>query len=203
MHRDFVYLDEALPGVRWDAKYATKDNFTGDVVPGYGANRVVGSLAVARALAVVKEEAEALGYGLLLWDSYRPQRAVDAFVRWSETPTRSVAEKERYYPNISKEAMFEQGYVATRSAHSRGCAIDLTLYRLADGALVDMGGAFDLMDAVSHHDSPLVSEEARMNRNILRTRMSGAGFEAYALEWWHYSLKAEPYPNTYFDWCIE
>jgi D-alanyl-D-alanine dipeptidase len=201
METGFVYLDEVLSGVRWDAKYATWDNFTGRPVDGYEANRVVGSHALADALLVAKKRAADLGFGLLVWDGYRPQRAVNRFLEWSVQPE-DGSTKARFYPNIERAEMFSKGYVAPRSGHSRGSAVDLTLYRLDVGELVSMGGGHDLMDTRSHHEAAGVSGIEAENRQILCSIMEDSGFERYEYEWWHYVLKHEPYPDTYFDFPI-
>lgn len=202
MESGFVHLDEALPGVRWDAKYATWDNFTGRPVEGYRANRIVGSLALASALARAERRAAEDGWGLLLWDGYRPQRAVDRFLEWAEQPEDGRT-KERFYPRIARAEMFEHGYVAPRSGHTRGCAVDLTLYRLDTGELAPMGGGHDLMDERSHHGAPGVVGVEAENRRILCDIMEGSGFVRYEREWWHYSLCEEPYPEQYFDFPVE
>ena len=150
MNEDFVFVDELVSGVRWDAKYATWDNFTGKPVDGYLANRIVGTGALCAALERARDGAASLGFGLLLWDGYRPQRAVDCFLRWSKQPEDGRT-KRRHYPNIDRTEMFEKGYVATKSGHSRGSTVDLTLYHLATGELAPMGGDHDLMDPISHH----------------------------------------------------
>jgi zinc D-Ala-D-Ala dipeptidase len=201
MTDDFVYLDERIPGIRWDAKYATWDNFTGRPVDGYLANRVVGTRELHTALGRARDAAATLGFGLVLWDGYRPQRAVDDFLRWSREPEDGRT-KPRHYPNIRRAEMFELGYVAARSGHSRGSTVDLTLYRLSTGALVPMGGDHDLMDVVSHHGAAGVPEDATRNREHLRTIMDGSGFASYPAEWWHYTLRDEPHPDTYFDFPI-
>ncbi len=138
MNDDFVFVDELVPGIRWDAKYATSDNFTGKPVDGYLVNRIVGTRALCAALGRAQDRAESDGFGLLLWDGYRPQRAVDRFIRWSNEPEDGLT-KVRHYPNIDRAAMFEQGYVATRSGHSRGSTVDLTLCHLATGAACSDG----------------------------------------------------------------
>jgi zinc D-Ala-D-Ala dipeptidase len=201
MNRGFVFVDEAVPGIRWDAKYATWDNFTGKPVEGYLANRIVGTMALCAALQAVQAVAASLGFGLLLWDGYRPQRAVDCFLRWSQEPE-DGRKKRRHYPNIDRLEMFEKGYVAARSGHSRGSTVDLTLYRLATGELVEMGGDHDLMDPISHHGAEGLTHVEATNRHVLCSIMKGCGFGSYECEWWHYSLKDEPYPNTYFDFPI-
>ena len=201
MNRDFVFVDELVSGIRWDAKYATWDNFTGKPVDGYEANRIVGTNAMCTALGRARDKAASLGFGLLLWDGYRPQRAVDRFLRWAREPEDGRT-KLRHYPNIDRAEMFAQGYVAARSGHTRGSTVDLTLYRLATGELARMGGEFDLMDAVSHHGARGLAEAEARNRRRLRALMEACGFRAYESEWWHYTLADEPYPDTYFDFPI-
>lgn len=201
MSGDFVFVDKFVAGIRWDAKYATWDNFTGKPVDGYLANRIVGTRALCAALEDARDEAAALGFGLLLWDGYRPQRAVDCFLRWAQQPEDGRT-KLRHHPNISKAEMFEQGYVAARSAHTRGGAVDLTLYHLATGERARMGGDFDLMDAASHHGARGLAEVEASNRRRLGALMDRCGFYSYEREWWHYTLKDEPYPDTYFDFPI-
>ena len=179
----FVFLDEAVPGSLSDAKYAGCDNFVGAPVDGYRVPRVAGSKALAEALAVVAEKARAMGYRLLFWDAYRPQRAVDHFIRWSNAPEDGKT-KAAHYPNIDRTQLIPLGYVAAKSGHSRG-------------------GTIDLMDERSHHGSPLVSAAQTANRETLRALMTGSGFTDYENEWWHYRLAHEPYPETYFDFPIE
>lgn len=195
----FVYLDEAAPGVTWDAKYATSDNLTGEPLDGYLVNRVVGTRELGEKLRLAAEYFGRLGYGLHLWDAYRPVRAVRSFSKWAARPEDGRT-KARHYPNLEKTRLFELGYIAERSGHSRGSSVDLTLTK--DGAELDMGGIFDLMDEVSRHGYP-VSEEAAKNRLLLRDGMVACGFRPYSEEWWHYNLVEEPYPDTYFDFPIE
>jgi D-alanyl-D-alanine dipeptidase len=198
---DFVYVDEAVPGIRWDARYATADNFTGAPVDGYLANRVIGTKTLCVALELAQEKAESIGFGLLLWDGYRPQRAVDAFLRWSRSPGESRT-KAKHHPNLDRSELFERGYVASRSGHTRGSAIDLTLFRLSTGEPVPMGGDHDLMDPVSHHGAPGITAAEARNRHYLRSIMWTAGFDAYEREWWHYLLRDEPHPDTYYDFPV-
>jgi D-alanyl-D-alanine dipeptidase len=201
MNDDFVFVDELVPGIRWDAKYATWDNFTGKPVDGYLANRIIGTRALCAALSRAQEEAASLGFGLLLWDGYRPQRAVDRFIRWANEPEDGRT-KLRHYPNIDRAAMFEHGYVATRSGHSRGSTVDLTLYHLATGELAPMGGDHDLMDSISNHGAEGVTLVEARNRQHLCCVMEASGFSRYDCEWWHFTLNDEPYPDTYFDFPI-
>jgi D-alanyl-D-alanine dipeptidase len=201
MNKDFVFVDELVSGVLWDAKYATWDNFTGKPVDGYGVNRIVGTSALCAALERARDEAALMGFGLLLWDGYRPQRAVDCFLRWAERPEDGRT-KPRHYPNIDKAEVFAKGYVAAKSGHSRGSTVDLTLYHLATGELAPMGGGYDLMDARSHHGAAGITEAEAANRQHLHSIMTVCGFGSYVREWWHYTLKDEPYPDTYFDFPI-
>ncbi|WP_410671608.1 D-Ala-D-Ala dipeptidase VanX [Amycolatopsis sp. cmx-4-68] len=202
MREGFVFLDEVVPGLRWDAKYATWDNFTGKPVDGYVVNRVAGTRALGSALERAQEKAETLGFGLLVWDGYRPQRAVDCFLRWSRQPEDGRT-KLRHYPNLDRAEMFEKGYVAAKSGHSRGSTVDLTLYHLATGELAPMGGHHDLMDPVSHHGARGISAAEARNRDHLRSIMEACGFRRYDCEWWHYALRDEPYPDTYFDFPLK
>ncbi|MGW2949947.1 D-Ala-D-Ala dipeptidase VanX [Streptomyces eurythermus] len=201
MNGDFVYLDELVPGIRWDAKYATADNFTGRPVDGYLTNRIVGTKALCAALGDAREEAASLGFGLLVWDGYRPQRAVDCFRRWSEQPEDGRT-KQRHYPNIDRTELFDKGYVAAKSGHSRGSTVDLTLYSLATGENIRMGGGYDLMDAISHHGARGITPTEAKNREHLCSIMEKCGFAGYAYEWWHYTLKSEPYPDVYFNFPV-
>jgi D-alanyl-D-alanine dipeptidase len=201
VNADFGFVDEWVPGIRWDAKYATWDNFTGKPVDGYLSNRIVGSAALCTALERAQEKAASQGFGLLLWDGYRPQQAVDHFLRWAAEPEDGRT-KRRHYPNISRAQMFEQGYVAARSGHSRGSTVDLTLYHLDGRELAAMGGHHDLMDPISHHGARGITREAARNRECLASIMESCGFHRYDREWWHYTLRDEPYPDIYFDFAV-
>ena len=197
----FVYLDEAVEGVFWDAKYAGCDNFVGEPVDGYRVGRVVGTRELAEALGTARELAAKKGLRLTLWDAYRPQRAVDHFMRFCAAPETGKT-KQKHYPSLDKTQLVPLGYIAVRSGHSRGSTIDLTLSD-GDGNLLDMGGIFDFMDERSHHGCPDVEPAQAENRALLREIMLQSGFADYKNEWWHYRLKDEPYPDTYFDFPIE
>jgi zinc D-Ala-D-Ala dipeptidase len=201
MKDDFVFVDDVVAGIRWDAKYATWDNFTGKPVDGYVANRIVGTTALCTALEHARDEAASRGFGLLLWDGYRPQRAVDCFLRWAKQ-SEDGRTKRRHYPRISRAEMFERGYVAAKSGHSLGSTVDLTLYHLATSELAAMGGDHDLMDAISHHGAGGITDVEATNRQHLCSIMTACGFRSYACEWWHYTLEDEPYPDTYFDFPV-
>ena len=168
---------------------------------GYDVNRIVATEELAYALKEVQKEANQMGYGLLVWDAYRPQRAVDNFLRWAAEPEDGRT-KEVHYPSIKREELLSQGYVAAKSSHSRGSAIDLTLYSLKTNEMLQMGTCFDFMDGKSHHTCETVSKEEKENRQLLCDLMTRHGFVLYENEWWHYNLKEEPYPETYFDFPL-
>ena len=197
----FVFMDEAVPGVLWDAKYAGADNFVGEPVDGYRVSRVAGTAELAQGLIRARDLAAEKGLRLVLWDAYRPQRAVDHFVRFCASPETGKT-KEKHYPKLDRAQLIPLGYIAARSGHSRGSTIDLTLADAA-GRLLDMGGIFDYMDERSHHGCLDVTREQAENRELLRGIMLQSGFTDYSNEWWHYRLVGEPYPDTYFDFPIE
>lgn len=197
----FVYLDEAVPGIVIELKYATEDNFVGQVIDGYGQLHAILSEPAAAALAGVQASLQPFGLGLKVFDAYRPQRAVDHFVRWSEDPD-DQRTRAAFYPDVAKEDLFEEGYIAARSGHSRGSTVDLTLvYRDEAGTLheLDMGSDYDFFGPVSWPASSAVSAQQRANRALLHRVMTAHGFNHYDREWWHFTLADEPYPDTYFD----
>ena len=198
LHEDFVFVDELVSGIRWDAKYATWDNFTGKPVEGYLANRIVGSYErLCAALEGAREKAASLGFGLLLWDGYRPQRAVDCFLRWSRQPDDGRL-KLRHYPNIDRPDLFEKGYVAAKSGHTRGSTVDLTLYCVVTGELVPMGGDHDLMDPLSHHGADGISRIQATNRQQLRSIMEDCGFELIRVRVVALHIEARAVPRHLF-----
>lgn len=196
----FTYLDEAVPGVYWDAKYASTDNFTGAVVDGYAGNRIAVSKRMAAALNKARDLAAEKGLKLLIWDAARPQRAVDRFVEWSKEPEDGKTQ-DAHYPNLKKTQLFREGYIARRSGHTRGAAVDLTLMD-ESGTPLNMGGVFDLMDEKSHHGAKGLTRTQERNRNTLKKLMALAGLKSYESEWWHYSLADEPFPGKCFDFAI-
>lgn len=200
MENGFVDLCEAVPGVQCEIRYATAHNLTGHPLAGYHAARAVGTKEAADALKIAYAAAQKLGFGLLIYDAYRPQKAVSDFVTWSQEEETGETKAE-FYPELNKPDLFPMGYIARRSGHSRGSVIDLTLTR--DGVPVDMGTGFDFMSDKSHHGWKVLTEEQLHHRAILRAVMAYAGYDAYECEWWHYRLMDEPYPDTYFDFDIE
>lgn len=199
MEQGFVDLAQAVPGVTTDIRYATAHNLTGHPLAGYLAGKAIATREAASALNLAFDLAKQLGYGMLIYDAYRPQKAVDDFIRWSEKPEDNLTRAE-FYPAQDKTRLFDLGYIARRSGHSRGSTIDLTLTK--DGVPVDMGGGFDLMDQRSHHNAQGLTAEQQQNRRVLCAIMAYAGFAPYECEWWHYRLMKEPYPDKYFNFDI-
>ena len=201
MHPGFVDLSEAVPGIRTDVRSATAHTLTGHPLAGYRAAKAVATREAAAALASAFEAARRLGYGMLIYDAYRPQKAVDDFARWSREPETGETKAE-FYPALEKADLFPLGYIAEKSGHSRGSTVDLTLTD-ASGAPLDMGTCFDFMSERSHHGAAGLTEAQSRNRAMLRDMMIRAGFVPYENEWWHYRLADEPYPHTYFDFDIK
>ena len=196
-----VSLADLAPGIHLDVRYAGSDNFVGAPVDGYERPTCLLSEPAARALAQVQLDLEAEGLGLRVFDCYRPRRAVAHFVRWARD-LGDQRTKAAYYPRVEKARLFAEGYIAERSGHSRGSTVDLTLVaRGAEGraAELDMGTPFDLFDTRSHTESPEVTPAQRESRLRLRTALARRGFRNYPLEWWHYTLEDEPYPDRDFD----
>ncbi len=202
MVRGFVYAEEILDGVLVDLRYYGSNNFVGAPVDGYEAPRLIMSRRSAEALVPVQKELQSMGLTLKIFDAYRPQQAVDHFVRWS-LDTEDTRTKTAWYPLVEKENLFDDGYIAERSGHSRGSAVDLTV---ADARFphqeLDMGTPFDFFDPSSGAAVESLSAQQRANRLLLRSVMTRHGFKPYRNEWWHFSLIDEPFPNTYFNFPV-
>jgi len=198
----FVSLSQICPSIVIGANYATTENFTGSVVNGYRRVESVFSKVGAEKLCAIQAEAATLGYGLKVFDAYRPVKAVQHFQEWARSPEENEAIKLRYYPTLTKAQLFEQGYIAQQSSHSRGSAVDLTLVD-AQGRELDMGTIFDFFHETSHTMNRTITEAQKRNRAILKSLMVKHGFKNFAQEWWHYSLVSEAFPGQYFDFDIE
>ena len=196
----FAYIKEVVPSVREDIRYAGSHNFVGCPVDGYFAPRGVLRMEAARALRKAADAFEKQGLYLLIYDAYRPQRAVDHFVRWAKDES-DIKMKEEFYPTIDKSELFPKGYIAVYSGHSRGMTVDLTLTD-KDGNELDMGGEFDWFSKISSHDYDGLTPQQKANRKLLREGMIAAGFDDYVEEWWHYTFIAEG-EKIYYDFPIE
>ena len=183
-------------------KYFTDDNFVGAVVDGYKANKCLMSKPAAIALAKAQVLAKKKNLSLLVHDCYRPQRGVDHFIRWSNN-AKDIKTKKKYYPNIVKNKLFKLGYIATKSGHSRGSTVDLTLYDLQKKSPLEMGTIYDFLDPLSNTANTKVSKAAQSNRKTLVDIMSKAGFKNYSKEWWHFTLNEEPNKNIYLDVLVQ
>lgn len=198
---DFVSVGEYIPDVLLDVRYYSTYNFVGARIDGYESPIVLLTRQAADALRLVNADMLSQGYRLVLYDGYRPQRAVDHFARWAEDLSAN-AMKPVFYPDVDKADLFEQGFIARRSGHSRGSTIDLTLLDAATGQLVDMGGPFDFFGELSHPDYTGVTPAQQANRMRLREAMLKHSFKPLSTEWWHFTLKDEPWPDTYFDFPV-
>ena len=199
MHPGFVSLKDMFPALMLDIRYATPHNLTGEPLDGYLASKALSTREAAQALGTALHALECLGYGLCIFDAYRPQKAVNHFLRWSQTPEDGRIKAE-FYPGLDKRMLFPLGYIALRSGHSRGSTIDLTLTE--NDVPLDMGTCFDFMGEASHHGYTALAEDVLQRRRLLRAVMEDAGFAPYENEWWHYRLNPEPCPDTYFDFDI-
>lgn len=197
----FAYLQD--PRMHYSMDYATTDNFVGEVIDGYEGQTCIISTPAAEALIQLQNQLdqEHPGLALYIFDTYRPLRAVEHFRRWSSLPEKTHL-KERYHPSLSPKEVFDEGYIAFRSEHTRGSALDLTLMNKNSGELLDMGSIIDFFGDVSHTHHPHISDAAKKNRALLLSLMESHGFVNYDKEWWHYRLKDEPFPETYFDFPI-
>lgn len=202
--KGFVYLYDINPSIEQYMMYATNDNFLGRVVKGYEKGVAICTYQAAVALKKVQEELNKFGLGLKIYDAYRPVQACLDFYEWSQDANDQVMKKE-FYPRVDKKEFFNLGYIAKYSGHSRGSTIDLTVIALDTKQELDMGGRVDFIDEISHTENPNISFEAKKNRLLLRSVMDKHGFDNYTKEWWHYSLKIEPFqrkPEDHFDFIV-
>ena len=197
----FVYVDEVIGDCIIDAKYWGTDNFMGRQVIGYDRPLVVMSREAADACVKAADILRKQGFLMKIFDAYRPQKAVDDFVCWGKD-VEDIRRKPVHYPDVDKKEVFKLGYIAVKSGHTRGSAVDLTVVDIKTHQEADMGSIFDFMGARSHLDAEGLTETQKTNRAVLNSAMTACGFEAYAYEWWHFSLKNEPYPDKYFDFSI-
>lgn len=199
----FVYVDNLIPEIVLEIRYYSEDNFTGRRVTGY--ERPVGIISeqAADALQRVATELKEFGLGLKIYDAYRPQRAVDDFVQWAKNPD-DQSKKAIYYPEVDKASLIRDGYIAKRSGHSRGSTVDLTLVYpgLGGPQELDMGTGWDYFGLESWPDSHAVTPVQRAHRMLLRVLMEKHGFAPLEQEWWHFTLRDEPFPDKYFDFPI-
>ena len=198
----FVYLDKVVPNIVLDMRYASKNNFTGRVIDGYAAPKCILTRQAAEALKNVQEELNRYSMSLKIYDAYRPQRSVDDFVRWWKDAG-DIKMKNEYYPDESKDQLFKKGYISLKSTHTRGSTVDLTIVTLPQKQELSMGSNFDLFGELSNTEHKNITHFHKVNRLLLKLIMEKHGFVNYDLEWWHYTLKNEPFPDTYFNFPVK
>lgn len=197
----FVLLKNEIPNIRESIEYFGYENFIGKKISGYEDDVAILTKEAASALKKANEEFNKLGFGIIVYDAYRPVSAVEEFVEWTED-LNDTKMKNKFYPNVNKADMIKNGYIAKKSGHSRGSTIDLSLYDLMTLNLLDMGGEFDYFGEKSHYDYKGVTIEQKENRKILRDIMVKFGFKPINTEWWHFTLIDEPYKDEYFDFPV-
>ncbi len=197
----FVLLSDVIPHIVQEIRYFSTYNFIGDRIDGYEEPCALLTKEAARALKAVSNEMIVQGYRLKIFDAYRPACAVKHFVLWG-LEDQDVRMKPYFYPDLEKQALFKEGYIAARSGHSRGSTVDLTLLDMRTGREVDMGSPFDLFSEVSHPDYRGITDEQYANRMMLQHAMARCGFRPLDCEWWHFTLENEPYPDTYFEFPV-
>ena len=197
----FVPVGEAVPDVILEIRYYSTFNFIGERIDGYEEPVALLTREAAAALKAVSDEVKRQSYRLKIFDAYRPQKAVDHFVRWARDPG-DIRMKKQFYPDIEKEEIIPRGYIAAHSGHSRGSTVDLTLFDMGLQKEADMGGPFDFFGEISHPGYEGVTAEQKENRMRLREAMTGKGFRPLEEEWWHFTLENEPWPDTYFTFPV-
>ncbi len=197
---DFDKIYNVIDDAAFDIRYYSDYNFTGHKIRGYKAPVAYMTKEALQALAKAAADLRAQGYRLLIWDSYRPQKAVDDFVEWINNP--NDPGNKSFYPKLRKDQLLAGQYIMAKSGHTRGSTVDLTIIK-QDGSMVDMGGTFDLFSEISHPDYKKLTKKQKKNRAILHDAMMKAGFVGIDSEWWHFTLKDEPYKDTYFNFDVE
>ena len=199
--KGFVYIDEVINDVDIDIRYSNDNNFIGKKINGYNQSAAIGTKELALALQEIQNDLKHFGYGVKIFDAYRPQKAVNHFSRWSTND--DILMKDLFYPNIEKRDLFKEGYIASKSGHSRGSTIDLTIINLETKEELDMGTSYDFFGIESSYDYSGLTYEQNSNRLLLYSVMKKYGFKSLKSEWWHFTLENEPFPDTYFNFNVE
>ena len=202
LKKGFSYLSEVDGSIQQELRYFSSNNFIGKKIDGYKKNNVIISNAAANALKKVQAELKQMGLSLKVYDAYRPQQSVDHFVRWAKKLNDTLM-KQSYYPTIRKSDLFKLGFIASKSGHTRGSSVDLSIVEIKTNKEIDMGSSYDFFGATSHSFHKKLSSRQEKNRMLLRNIMIKNGFKPYDKEWWHFTLVEEPFPNTYFNFDIE
>lgn len=205
VQKGFVKLNKEIPSIVFDLRYGTSENFIGKPVDGYYSETALGTIELSIGLKKAQSILKSYGLGIKIFDSYRPQTAVNHFIRWSKV-TSDTINKIKYYPELNKNSLFDLGFISSKSGHSRGSTVDLTLIFLSGknkGKEVDMGGEWDYFGDLSNYNFQALSDNQKHNRKLLREILIASGFIPYEKEWWHFTLLNEPFPNTYFDFIVK
>jgi len=200
--KGFVYLNDIDPSIKTELRYISTNNFIGKPIDGYNRKKLIVTATTAIALKKVQHKLLPFGFSLKIFDGYRPQQSVDHFVRWAKVISDTLMKKE-YYPKVPKSELFKLGYIASKSGHSRGSTLDLTIVSIATGKELNMGSPYDFFGEKSHVLHKNITAKQKANRLLLRNLMLTNGFKPYQYEWWHFTLKKEPFPDIYFNFPIE
>ncbi|WP_111683759.1 M15 family metallopeptidase [Winogradskyella tangerina] len=198
----FVYVKSVIPDMDVELRYYSTNNFVGDTIDGYNSNTLILTKAATEKLKLVQEELQEQNLCLKVFDGYRPQRAVNHFIRWARDLNDTIY-KSRFYPDVEKRYLFKEEYIASRSGHSRGSTVDITIIDGNTGEQLDMGSPFDFFGVQSWVDHDAITDEQKKNRQLLQRVMLKHNFRNYPKEWWHFTLRWEPFPDTYFDFEVE
>jgi D-alanyl-D-alanine dipeptidase len=200
--KGFSYVSEIDATIKKELRYGTSNNFIGKPIDGYLKDSLIISTPAAKALKEIQTKLMLSGLSLKIFDAYRPQQAVDHFVRWAKVMNDTLM-KQLYYPDVQKSELFTLGFIASKSGHTRGSTVDLSIVDVKTNKELDMGSSYDFFGEKSHPFYKKITEAQMKNRMLLRTIMIKNGFIPYDNEWWHFTLKDEPYPTTYFNFLIE
>ncbi|NNC50037.1 MAG: M15 family metallopeptidase [Flaviramulus sp.] len=198
----FVYVSDIIADLDVELRYNTSNNFIGNQIIGYQTNKLILTIETANALKQVQETLQEQNLCLKVYDGYRPQQAVSHFVEWAKNLNDTI-NKSKFYPNVNKRNLFKEGYISSKSGHSRGSTIDLTIIDGNTGIPLDMGSPYDFFGKESWVNFENITKKQKTNRELLQKVMINNGFRNYPKEWWHFTLRWEPFPNTYFDFPVK
>lgn len=198
----FVYVEDVIPDLEVELRYFTSNNFVGKPIEGYHSNKLILTLESAQALKLVHEALQEQNLCLKVYDGYRPQSAVNHFIKWARDLNDTI-NKHTFYPDVKKRNLFKEEYIASKSGHSRGSTLDLTIIDGNTGIPLDMGSAYDFFGQESWVDFTNITEKQKANRQLLQRFMLKFGFRNYPKEWWHFTLRGEPFRDTYFDFAVK
>ncbi|WBX75836.1 M15 family metallopeptidase [Tenacibaculum ovolyticum] len=200
--KGFSYVKDITPTIKQELRYCSNNNFIGTSINGYEENVLIITTQAATALKKVQTELLKKELSLKIFDAYRPQKAVNHFVKWARVINDTLM-KQQYYPSVNKRHLFKKGYISSRSGHSRGSTVDLTIIDLKTNKELDMGSPFDFFGISSHISYAELTKEQKQNRQLLQSIMRKNGFRPYTNEWWHFTLRYEPFPKTYFKFPVK